>query len=357
SQIGSAGSAHGAVDRRYHGLEQGVDDRAVDADAPEHGVLHRALDVRGGARVVTGGHGVLVVVEHAYVEPDAGERVDERRDRAVAAADDLVQVVLDADGGDDLVVALAVAGDAVADELQRGDPVQVLRLEDVAHLLRGDLATLGVGDLLDHPRELHLQPARQVELVLGLHDVGDAALAGLRVHPDHGLVGAADVLRVDRQVGHLPAEVVDVDPRLGRVGLHRLEALVDRVLVAAGERGVDQVAAPRVPLVHGQLVAVLDGPADLVDVGEVDLGVDALGEQVHPQGDQVDVAGALAVAEQAPLDAVGARLEAQLGGGDAGAAVVVRVQRQHDGVAAVQVPVHPLDRVGVDVRGRHLDRR
>ena len=77
---------------------------------------------------------------------------------------------------------------------------------------------------------------------------------------------------------------------------------------------------------HRQLVAVLDGPLDLVDVGEVDLRVDALGEQVQPQRDQVDVAGALAVAEQAALDPVGAGQQAQLGGGHAGAAVVVRVQ-------------------------------
>ena len=44
-----------------------------------------------------------------------------------------------------------------------------------------------------------------------------------------------------------------------------------------GERGVDQVAAIRVALVDGELVAVLDGAADLVDVGEVDLRVDAAG--------------------------------------------------------------------------------
>jgi hypothetical protein len=72
-----------------------------------------------------------------------------------------------------------------------------------------------------------------------------------------------------------------------------------------------------VALVHRQLVAVLDGAPDLVDVGEVDLRVDALAEQVHPQGDQVDVAGALAVAEQAALDAVGAGQVAQLGRRDA----------------------------------------
>ena len=104
------------------------------------------------------------------------------------------------------------------------------------------------------------------------------------------------------------------------------------------------------PFVHGQLVAVLDGAADLVDVGEVDLRVDAAAEQVQPQRHDAHVAGALAVAEQAALDAVGAGLIAQFGCGDGGSAVVVRVQAQDDRVAAGQVAAHPLDRVGVDVR-------
>ena len=89
--------------------------------------------------------------------------------------------------------------------------------------------------------------------------------------------------------------------------------------------GVDQVARVRVARVDLHLVAVLARTTDLVDVGEVDLRVDALGEQVHAQGDQVDVAGALALPEQAALDAVGAGHQRQLGGGDGGAAVVVRV--------------------------------
>ena len=96
-------------------------------------------------------------------------------------------------------------------------------------------------------------------------------------------------------------------PGLGGVGLQVGEALVDGVLVRAGERREDQVAAVGVPLRDRQLVAVLHRPTDLVDVGEVDLRVDALAEQVEPQRDQADVAGALAVAEQAPLDPVGAR--------------------------------------------------
>ena len=54
------------------------------------------------------------------------------------------------------------------------------------------------------PRELDLQLARQVERVVGLQQVGDAALAGLRVDADDRLVAAAQVLRVDRQVRHRP---------------------------------------------------------------------------------------------------------------------------------------------------------
>ena len=70
------------------------------------------------------------------------------------------------------------------------------------------------------------------------------------------------------------------------------------------------------PRVHRQAVAVLGGAAQRVDVGDVELGIDALAEQVQRQRHEVDVAGALAVAEQAALDAVGAGHHAELGGGD-----------------------------------------
>ena len=116
-------------------------------------------------------------------------------------------------------------------------------------------------------------------------------------------------------------------PALGGLLLEVLEPLLDRVLVGAGEGGVDEVAGVGVARVDRQLGAVLDGAADLVDVGEVDLRVDALAEQVHPQRHQVDVAGALAVAEQAALDPVGAGHHRQLGRRDRRTPVVVRVQR------------------------------
>ena len=51
----------------------------------------------------------------------------------------------------------------------------------------------------------------QVEAVLGVHQIGHAALARLAVDLDDRLVGAAGVLRVDGQVGHLPLVVVVAD--------------------------------------------------------------------------------------------------------------------------------------------------
>ena len=74
------------------------------------------------------------------------------------------------------------------------------------------------------------------------------------------------------------------------------------------------------------LVAVFDGLDDRVDVREIEPRIDALRVHVERDCHQAAVAGALAVAEQAALDAVGAGHQPELGRGDAGAAVVVGVQ-------------------------------
>ena len=62
-------------------------------------------------------------------------------------------------------------------------------------------------------------------------------------------------------------------------------------------------------------------------------GIDALGEHVQRQSDHIHIAGALAIAQQRALDPLGAGHHRQLGGGDAGAAVVVRVDAEDDAVA------------------------
>ena len=110
------------------------------------------------------------------------------------------------------------------------------------------------------------------------------------------------------------------------------------------------------PWIDGHTVRELVHPAHLVYVAHVEHRVDALGEQVQGDCDQVNVAGSLAVAEQSALDAVSTGHEAHLRGGHCCAAVVVRMQRQkHRGPVADHV-VELLDHVGVEIRCRHLHR-
>src|SRR5689334_10135659 len=350
-----ASAAAGPVHRGQDRAHRGRDRVRVDADAPEHAAADLALYVRGGLGIGAGGQRVLVVIEYPCVHADRGQRVAERRDGAVAYALDLLRVPVNRDLRDEGVLGLDHRRRLVVQQRHRAGG-EVLSGEDLPHLPGGHLATFVVGVTLDHPGELDLQAAGQVQLMLGLHHVGDPALAGLRVDPDDRLVAAAHVVRVDGQVRHGPGVFGERDARVGCVGLQRLEPLLDGVLVGAGEGGVDQVARVRMARVDRQLIAVLDGATDLVDVGEVDHGVDALAEQVQPQGDQADVAGALAVAEQAALDAVSTGQHGQFGVGHRGTAVVVGVYRQADVVPARQVPAHPLDLVGVDVRRGPLDR-
>ena len=105
-----------------------------------------------------------------------------------------------------------------------------------------------------------------------------------------------------------------------------------------------------------QLVAVFDRLADFRHVGVVDLRIDALGQEVQTQSDQIDVAGALTVAEQATLHTVSAGQHGQFGGGHAHAPVVMRVQGEHHGIARHEVVGHVLHFVGEYVRGGHLHR-
>src|SRR5699024_1717226 len=132
-------------------------------------------------------------------------------------------------------------------------------------------------------------------------------------------------------------------------------ALGDGVLMAAAEGCKHQAAG-----VGGTLVDVhpgdpLVGLADGGHVGKIQMGVNAVAVHVHGQRDGVHVAGALAVAEQAALDALGAGQHRQLGVCHAAAPVVVGVAGQDDTVAVFQVLGAPLDLVGVDVRHAHLD--
>src|SRR5690606_38463886 len=161
---------------------------------------------------------------------------------------------------------------------------------NVVHFAGGDFAASLVGDALDGAAELDLQAARQHQAMLLLQQVGHAALPRLAIDADDGVVAAADVGRVNGQVGNFPE----------RIGLLLSKAFLDGVLVGTGKGSENQVAGIRVARVYGQLVAIFHTAPDFINIGEVQAGVDALGVQVQRQRNQADVASAFAVAKQAP---------------------------------------------------------
>ncbi len=227
-------------DRAQDRGERGGDDVRIDADAPACLAAELHLDVGRGGGVLAGAQRVLVVVAHEQVDAERrAQRLGERVDRAAAAA---VHRARPDAVGQHRVDGARHAGQAVVGGrvLHQPQPAgaDVGGLERGPDLGRADLAAAGLGAGLDEAAEGDLQAARQVEAVLALQHVGDAALAGLAVDAHHRFVAAADVLRVDGQVGHRP--------RRARAGRERGEALLDRVLVRARERREHQLAAVRV---------------------------------------------------------------------------------------------------------------
>src|SRR5690242_6450944 len=216
------GSASGESCGTRHRLEGGVDDVLVDADAPASlAILGLHLDIGRREGVGPGTHRMLAVIEHLEVGNDgAAKRIDEGFDRSGAVALDRPTVRQRC-----LQPTAAPFGHSAVDGDRLGE---IGLIEEAPDLGAGRLLAGAVGPVLHDLRELDLGAARQVQPMIRLEEVGDAALARLAVDADHRLVAAPEILRIDRQVGYFPELVVAL--------LERLEAFLDRVLVRAGER-------------------------------------------------------------------------------------------------------------------------
>ena len=221
----------------------------------------------------------------------------------------------------------------------------------LADLIHGKLAALPVGEVVDVFPDDGMHRLRQVEAMLAVQHVGDSAFPRLGIDADDRLVGSADVLRVDGQVGHAPH---------GRgvflgFPFAAVEAFLDRVLVASGKRGEDQLSRVGLALRNNKAGEFLILQADVGEGGEIQSGFDPVAVHVQRDRDDIQVSGALAVSEKRAFHAVRAGHQAKLGSRDAGAAVVVGVEGNGDGIAPIKVAAHPLDHVGVDVRRGPLD--
>ena len=130
-----------------------------------------------------------------------------------------------------------------------------------------------------------------------------------------------------------------------------------RYLVGSGEGGEDQLARIGMSRVDLHLRAALVDLGDLLLIGDVQVRLDALGEHVVCHGQDVHIAGALAVSEQRALHAVRACQQRQFRRRHAGAPVVVGMDGNDHAVAVLEVADHPLHLVRVDVRRIHLHRQ
>ena len=183
-----------------------------------------------------------------------------------------------------------------------------------------------------------------------LEHIGDAALAGLAVDADDvRIVGPGDVLGIDGQIGH--------GPLVGVVDVLVSHALGDRILMGAGKRAEDEVSRVGLSRMHLHSGQALIGLPDLRHIGEVEFGIDAVGEQIHRHRDKVHVAGPLPVSKERALHAVRARPYAKLCIRHTAAAVIVGMKAEHDAVPVLEVFVQVFDLGGKNVRHGRLHRR
>src|SRR5262249_33145968 len=156
---------------------------------------------------------------------------------------------------------------------------------------------LGPADLAAEPvylvvgdwTELTLHFLGNFDAEFGLQQIRHSAFAGLAVDADDFAVFPADIRRIDRQVGDIPLRLASAGP-FG-------EALLNRVLVRAAEGGEDQFAGVRLARRHFHAGAALVNFAQRVKITEIEAGIDSMHVEIERDGDDIEVAGAFAIAE------------------------------------------------------------
>src|SRR5712671_7870293 len=278
--------------------ERGVDDIPIHPNAEKHPTIRQpGFDIGRCLRIGPRTKRMLVVVDNRDIG-DAGspQSIDERVERAAAMAFDYALVAAIHDRRIDRA-PVGIGKGAVFDEIDFA-LTEISLAKHGPDIRRAGLLASAVGPVLDDAAEFDLKRARQLQTVVGLQQIGDAALPRLAVDADHRLVSAAEILWIDWEIGHFPERVVAL--------CQRLEALVDRVLVGARKRRVYQFAGIGMTWMHRQSVAILDRLDDRIDVSDAQLGINTLAEEIQCQGHEIDIAGSFAIAEQSALDPLGA---------------------------------------------------
>ena len=198
---------------------------------------------------------------------------------------------------------------------------------------------------MHQPGKLLLQPARQVDVVIPLQYVCHPPLAGLTVNAHHFFVAPPQIMRVDRQIGHIPDIAV----------LAPYQTLANRILMTAGKSRKNQFAHIGVARVSGNIRAAFHHLANFRHALEIEFGIDPLGVKIHGHGNQVHIPGALTIAHQGAFDAVGAGHHTELRRRHRAAAVVVGMQADSDMFALLDALTNALHLIGKNIGAGHLN--
>ena len=122
------------------------------------------------------------------------------------------------------------------------------------------------------------------------------------------------------------------------------------------ERGENQLARIRLPRRNRHAGAALININDRCQIGEIQFRINTVHVKIQCHRHDVQIARALPVAEQSSLDAIRTREHPEFRRGDAGAAVIVRVQADDERIAVFEVAAHPFDLIRINIWHRHFHR-
>ena len=123
------------------------------------------------------------------------------------------------------------------------------------------------------------------------------------------------------------------------------------------EGGEGQLAGIGLTLGHMHFCAFLINLFDIQDMREIQLGINILRKHVEGYSYDIKVTGTLAVTEQSAFDTVGTGQKCQLGAGNTGTAVIVRMHADNCCFTVFNMTAEVFNLIGIGVRRTHFNSR
>ncbi len=227
--------------------------------------------------------------------------------------------------------------------------IDIVLAEHVVHFIWFQLFVCMIRNRFDSITDIFTHRHWHDNTVILLEQIADTAFPRLGVDAnDIAFIFPSNVFWIDRQIWHRPVAAI--------LFLTPFHPFGNRILVRAGECRKDQFPCIWLTVIDthaGDLFVHRNG---FWHIGQIQLWIHPLGEEVHRHGDQVDVAGAFPIAKQRPLNAVRPCKQTQFRIRYRTAAVVVWVQGNHDMFTVDEVFTHIFHLTCINVWHRVRDR-